>query len=199
MSDTNALKDWFMNLVANKSASDYKNVLKNLTPVLNERGIGQQHDSNGVPRGRLFLPTTECFNAAPVTANEILLGVNQNPDCWERVIDVVENGKWVWNDRGGPEYVPFNESVPNPTPVPQPNMVPWVGYNEQGFERLKRMVRHDYERRPQGPDYDVSVWAGRFFHNCYMGPEGKPLGEQGALKPELCASLKIPVDNYYGE
>jgi len=79
--------------------------------------------------------------------------------------------------------------------------VPWVTYNEQGFQRLKNMLKHDYERRPQGPDYDVSVWAGRFFHNCYMGPEGKPLGEQGALervKRELCESLKIPMDNYFG-
>lgn len=80
--------------------------------------------------------------------------------------------------------------------------VPWVAYDENGFQRLKNMLAHDYGRRPQGADFDVSVWAGRYFHNCYMGPEGIPLGEDAALKkikPELCAALKIPMDDYYGE
>jgi hypothetical protein len=79
--------------------------------------------------------------------------------------------------------------------------VPYVPYDEKGFQRLKNMLAHDYARRPQGADFDVSIWAGRYFHNCYMGPEGIPLGEQAALeriKPELCAALGIPVDNYYG-
>lgn len=81
------------------------------------------------------------------------------------------------------------------------HLVPWAAYNEQGFQRLKNMLSHDYSRRPQGADFDVSVWAGRYFHNCYMGPEGIPLGEDAALKrvkPELCAELHIPMDNYYG-
>lgn len=81
-------------------------------------------------------------------------------------------------------------------------MVPYVSYDENGFQRLKRMLAHDYGRRPQNADFDVSVWAGRYFHNCYMGPSGIPLGEQGALervKPELCNALGIPMDNYYGE
>lgn len=85
-------------------------------------------------------------------------------------------------------------------PVPA-KTVPWLPYDENSFQRLKKMLKHDYDRRPQGPDYDVSVWAGRYFHNCYMGPEGTPLGEQKALekiKPELCSALGIPVDNYYG-
>lgn len=90
--------------------------------------------------------------------------------------------------------------VPNGGPTPT-KQVPWVAYNEQGFQRLKNMLAHDYGRRPQGADFDVSVWAGRYFHNCYMGPNGTPLGEQKALekiKPELCAALNIPMDNYYG-
>lgn len=79
--------------------------------------------------------------------------------------------------------------------------VPWVAYNENSFERLKRMLEHDYSRRPQGADFDVSVWSSRYFHNCYMGPNGIPLGEDAALKkvkPELCAALGIPMDDYYG-
>ena len=86
-------------------------------------------------------------------------------------------------------------------PADPVNMVPWVSYNEQSFERLKRMLKHDYSRRPQGADFDVSVWAARMFHNQYMGPEGKPLGEQAALeriKVELCSALSIPLDDYYG-
>lgn len=87
----------------------------------------------------------------------------------------------------------------NPTPIA---VVPYVPYNENGFQRLKNMLAHDYNRRPQGADFDVSIWAGRYFHNCYMGPNGTPLGEDGALhriKPELCGALGIPMDNYYGE
>jgi hypothetical protein len=84
---------------------------------------------------------------------------------------------------------------------PIPNTVPWKPYNEQGFERLKKMLKHDYERRPQGPDYDVSVWAGRFFHNNNMGPDGTPLSEDAALsrvKGELCQALGISNDGYLG-
>lgn len=82
------------------------------------------------------------------------------------------------------------------------NTVPWTVYNEQGFERLKKMLMHDYGRRPQGPDFDVSVWAGRYFHNQYMGPNKIPLGENEALrrvKGELCIALGIPNDGYLGE
>ena len=82
-----------------------------------------------------------------------------------------------------------------------PMTVPYVAYNESSFQRLKKMLAHDYARRPQNADFDVSVWAARMFHNQYMGPEGKPLGEQKALeriKPELCAALGIPNDEYYG-
>lgn len=89
-------------------------------------------------------------------------------------------------------YYPLEEVEP----LPEPNTVPYVPYNEQGFQRLKNMLAHDYARRPQGADFDVSIWSGRYFHNCYMGPEGKPLGEQTALekiKPELCGALGIPV------
>lgn len=88
-----------------------------------------------------------------------------------------------------------------PGSVPTPKTVPWVAYDENGFQRLKKMLAHDYARRPQGADFDVSIWAGRYFHNCYMGPDGIPLGEQKALekiKPELCSALSISNDGYYG-
>lgn len=100
-----------------------------------------------------------------------------------------------------PRYT-IKDWMKEPGQASNPTTVPYVAYNENGFQRLKKMLAHDYARRPQGADYDVSVWAGRYFHNCYMGPTGTPLGEDGALKrikPELCASLHIDVDNYYGE
>lgn len=101
-----------------------------------------------------------------------------------------------------PRYT-LDDWIPHPQAPPSHiKVVPWVGYNENGFNRLKKMLIHDYARRPQGPDFDVSVWAARCFHNQYMGPEGIPLGELGALqrvKKELCESLGIPNDNYLGE
>lgn len=92
----------------------------------------------------------------------------------------------------------WSKNIPNVQPV---TTVPYVPYDENGFQRLKNMLAHDYARRPQAADFDVSVWAGRYFHNCYMGPNGVPLGEQGALeriKPELCDSLGISNDGYLG-
>lgn len=83
-----------------------------------------------------------------------------------------------------------------PVSNPGVKMVPYVPYNENGFQRLKNMLAHDYARRPQGADFDVSIWSARFFHNHYMGPEGTPLSEQVALervKAELCPALHIPL------
>lgn len=79
-----------------------------------------------------------------------------------------------------------------------PNMVPWVAYNEQGYERLKQQLAYDYGRRPQGADFDVTVWAARVFHSQYFGPSGVPLGFDEALKkhrPEWCGALGVPVDD----
>lgn len=140
-----------------------------------------------------------------------------NPDSLFQAVDVIANAE------SKPPYTPSHQppakgwsvDIPrytaddwlkepdngNGNGNTNPNMVPWVTYNEQGFERLKKMLKHDYERRPQGPDYDVSAWAGRFFHNCYMGPERIPLGEDAALsrvKGELCNALGISNDGYLG-
>lgn len=140
-----------------------------------------------------------------------LPGQNFYPFTFEAVdLRNGSNGAMQWLSFG---LVSQNFIIPTVADVSlipsQPNpgkTVPWIEYNENGFQRLKNMVAHDYGRRPQGPDYDVSVWSGRYFHNCYMGPDGIPLGEQKALervKPELCASLGIPLADpdgtiYYG-
>lgn len=78
--------------------------------------------------------------------------------------------------------------------------VPWVPYNENGFDVLKKQLKYDYGRRPQNADFDVSVWASRVFHSCYMGPDGKPLGFVAAMKkhrPEWCQALGVSVDDHW--
>lgn len=85
----------------------------------------------------------------------------------------------------------------NPTPI---NMVPWMGYDENSFQKLKQQLAYDYGRRPQGADFDVTVWSARVFHSWYMGPDKTPLGQDAAIKrhrPEWCEALGIPVDNYW--
>lgn len=84
---------------------------------------------------------------------------------------------------------------------PIPQTVPWVAYDENSFQRLKNMLSYDYARRPQMADFDVSVWSARVFHSAYMGPERIPLGLDAAInkhRPEWCAALGVPVDNYNG-
>lgn len=88
---------------------------------------------------------------------------------------------------------PSNGGQPVPT-----NMVPWVHYNEGGFQELKRHLAYDYARRPQGADFDVSVWAARTFHNAFMGPEPQkvPLGMDAGMaraRNEWCSALGVPV------
>jgi hypothetical protein len=129
-------------------------------------------------------------------------------------IDVIGNAEQPhpWNSEGGhnrPDPVAsFNEDTatayptnrdwlsepdvePNPT-----NMVPWVPYDENSFQELKRTLAYDYARRPQGADFDVSVWAARTFHNAYMGPEKTPLGMTAGVsraRNEWCSALGVPV------
>jgi hypothetical protein len=83
--------------------------------------------------------------------------------------------------------------------APQPsNMVPWVAYDENSFQGLKQQLAYDYGRRPQGADFDVSVWSARVFHSTYMGPNKTPLGMSAAVhkhRPEWCAALGVPVDD----
>lgn len=76
------------------------------------------------------------------------------------------------------------------------DMVPYVPYDENGFQELKRTLAYDYARRPQGADFDVTVWAARVFHNAYMGPTGTPLGLDAGIaraREEWCSALGVPV------
>ena len=85
------------------------------------------------------------------------------------------------------DWIPYAMTPPVTT-------VPWVAYNESGFQKLKNLLSFDYSRRPQGADFDVTVWAARVFHSAYMGPNGKPLGLDSAIdkhRPEWCAALGV--------
>ncbi len=140
-------------------------------------------------------------------ANDAFLYNEPDPTLL-RAVDIIGNAEstdpnrppsigWIIDE---PRYT-INDWLAEPNTNPNPNMVPWVGYNEQGFQRLKNTLAHDYARRPQGADFDVSVWAARVFHSQYFGPNGIPLGEEAALhkhKPEWCHELGISVDDYYG-
>lgn len=91
-------------------------------------------------------------------------------------------------------------ATPNaPTPV---DVVPYAPYQgDASNAELKRTLAYDYARRPQGADFDVSVWAFRVQHSAVMGPlppsqGGKPLGMSAAVtkhRPEWCEALHVPV------
>ena len=82
---------FFSALIQGKDPNDWVNVLNSIEPELWACGVGQQRDSGGNVRGRLFLPTAQCPDAAPPAddPNAIKLGVRQLPDCWNHAVDVV--------------------------------------------------------------------------------------------------------------
>lgn len=114
--------------------------------------------------------------------------------------DVIANAETNHASKGWspdePRYSKSDWSATVPNSQPTPNMVPWILYDETSFQELKRTLAFDYARRPQGPDYDVSVWAARTFHNAYMGPDKTPLGISAGVaraRNEWCVILGVPV------
>jgi len=94
-------------------------------------------------------------------------------------------------------YKTNTDWLSEPMEQPVPNTVPWVPYDENSFQELKRQLAYNYARRPQGPDYDVSVWSARTFHNAYMGPEKTPLGFNAGLERamrECCSALNVSYE-----
>jgi hypothetical protein len=84
---------FFASLVAGKDPNDWVQVLNEIENQLWACGLGQQRDSSGNVRGRLFLPHAGCPDASPPAgdAKAIFLGVRQEPPCWEKIVDVVGN------------------------------------------------------------------------------------------------------------
>ncbi len=164
------------------------------------RQVGQKSTSADSPVSEDTIGITEFpINGTP--------GADYYPMTFEAV-DLVQGttGKLQWLSFG---YVSQNfiiptvadvsaipDNPPNPNPQPPANTVPWVPYDENGFQELKRTLAYDYARRPQGADFDVTVWAARVFHSSTMGPEKVPLGKEAAMnkhRPEWCGALGVPV------
>lgn len=82
---------FFDALVAGTDPNDWVAVLNAIEPDLWACGVGQQRDSNGNVRGRLFLPTAECPDASPPPDDEMakFLGVRQEEACWNHFVDIV--------------------------------------------------------------------------------------------------------------
>jgi hypothetical protein len=85
---------FFAALIKGKSAKDWMMVMNAIEPSLWACGLGQQRDSGGTVRGRLFLPTAACPDASPPAGDAlaIKLGVRQLPECWTHAVDVVDGG-----------------------------------------------------------------------------------------------------------
>lgn len=115
-------KYWFW-LTANEDPRQWQDVMNRIGPDLYKYGLGQQKNSNGVPRGRLFLPWNACSNAAPRNESEEFLGVSQEPACCGigdvpcKKVDCVDdqNPQWIWLDRDPHiEYQPIGTVEPPP-------------------------------------------------------------------------------------
>lgn len=82
---------FFNALVGDADPNTWDAVLNAIEPQLWGCGVGQQRDSGGTVRGRLFLPTDACPNAAPPADDPeaMFLGVRQERACWQHFVDVV--------------------------------------------------------------------------------------------------------------
>jgi hypothetical protein len=82
---------FFAALIDGTDPDDWDAVLNAIEPQLWACGVGQQRDSGGVVRGRLFLPTAECPDASPPADDPkaMFLGVRQEESCWAHFVDVV--------------------------------------------------------------------------------------------------------------
>lgn len=82
---------WFASLVEGSDPNEWATVLDAIEPELWACGVGQQRDSLGAVRGRLFLPVAECPDASPPLDDPeaVFLGVRQEEQCWNLFVDVV--------------------------------------------------------------------------------------------------------------
>jgi hypothetical protein len=82
---------FFSALVEGTDPNDWETVMNTIEPQLWACGIGQQRDSQGNVRGRLFLPTEGCPDASPPADDQdaMFFGVRQERACWTHPVDVV--------------------------------------------------------------------------------------------------------------
>lgn len=89
------------------------------------------------------------------------------------------------------------------------NTIPWQPYwGDKSSDKITRTFMFDYSRRPESYNPGLGRWLNRCLHSAFMGPEGIPLGVDGALarhRPELCQALggldpNVPVpDSFFPE
>lgn len=123
-----------------------------------------------------------------------------NPNGLYSAVDIIADAETNHASAGWGVDTPCYTSadwMATPGPVPTPiKMVPYVAYDENANQEMKRELAYDYARRPQNADFDVCIWNARVFHNAYMGPDGTPLGMVNGTsraRNEWCAALGIPV------
>lgn len=85
---------------------------------------------------------------------------------------------------------------PEEPPVDPPaNTVPWAPYwGDASSDEMTRTLFYDYSRKPESANFGMGRWLNRCLHSAFMGPEGIPLGPDGALarhRPEWCAVLGL--------
>lgn len=119
-------KWWLNDFTVGENPANYEEVMKRKAGEIYKWGLGQQNNSSGVARGRLFLPWSSCPNAAPRNEQEYFLGVNQDASCCGigdvpcKKVDVVDQmaTQWIWLDRDpGIEYQPIHNVPPPPGDV----------------------------------------------------------------------------------
>lgn len=134
-------------------------------------------------------------------------GSNRYPQVFEAV-DLVNgsNGNIQWLSFGmvTQNYIfviPSDVSAITNPPLTSDSVLYTAYQGDTSNAELKRTLAYDYARRPQGADFDISVWAFRVQHSALMGPippsqGGKPLGLINAVtkhRPEWCGALGVPV------
>jgi hypothetical protein len=89
---------FFNALVGAADPNDWVAVLNAVEPDLWACRLGQQRDSQGNVRGRLYLPTADCPDASPPLDDPkaVFLGVRQEEACWAHFVDVVSE---LWATR----------------------------------------------------------------------------------------------------
>lgn len=108
-------RTYFEGLIAGRGIGNWQQTMNEIESELWACGIGQQKDSSGVPRGRLFLPHASCPDAAP-DPQDARLGVKQDPNCWDQLghaVDIVVGSICTGGGGGGTPPPP-----PPPPPVP---------------------------------------------------------------------------------
>lgn len=140
----------------------------------------------------------------------ILYNEPEGPDNLLQSIDLIARAEQPhpWISEGGtnpdpgknfgvdiPRYKESDwiQSVESEQPPDEGDTVPWQPYwGDLNSDEITRTIFFDYSRKPESANFGMGRWISRMIHSAVLGPEGVPLGIDGALarhRPELCAAL----------